>query len=153
MFLKEITMRKRIVACMFVVISGMASAQENEQAQPVPPDVIDAFSMLYPKAKEVLWNHKDGHFEANFTLNIKNVSVLFDKTGDLKQVKNVIKGSELPIDVNSMLTKDYSAWKIRRTTCTDIRGTLSYGVEVEKEDQTMTLTFDKDGILIKESAR
>lgn len=141
-------MRTIILITLLSMVFGISKAQESKV---IPPDVIDAFSMLYPAVKDVTWKNKAVDFEANFEQNEKMVSLLFDKNGNLKEVENQINKSDLPIDVSAMLANKYADWNILKVARVDMSGTSRYKAEIEKEDQMLELIFNTHGIILKES--
>lgn len=144
-------MRKIIVMAMLAIVSSITMAQGDKEAK-APTDVTEAFSMLYPNVKDVVWKNKQADFEANFEQNEKVVSLLFDKNGILKEVKNEIKESELPANVNTSFAKEFPDWKIRKATRIDVRGAFNYEVVVEKDEERIYLIFNTRGMLLKKSA-
>lgn len=132
---------------MLSMVSGISTAQEITV---IPPDVIDAFSMLYPAVKDVTWKNKAVDFQANFEQNEKMVSLLFDINGNLKEVESQINKSDLPIDVSTMLANKYADWNIRSVARVNISGTSRYKAEIEKADQMLELIFNTHGIILKE---
>lgn len=144
-------MRKIIVMVILVIVSGITRAQDNRQA--VPEDVTESFSMLYPNVKDVVWKNKQADFEANFEQNEKIVSLLFDKNGILKEVRNEIVASDLPAGIRDTFAVEFPEWKIRKASRIDISGAFNYEVEVEKDEQTLFLIFNMRGMLLKKVCR
>ena len=115
----------------------------------IPPDVIAASSMLYPKAKDVNWNLIQKDFEVSFVQNERAVSLLFDQHGNLMMVKNKIDHTELPVSIKAKLKTEYPDWSVQKALFIDIRGTSSYYVELEKAGETVNLTCSWQGDMIK----
>ena len=141
---------KRIIAiAAFIFFGGVAIAQEVEKIS-VPKPIRDAFSRHYPLINHVYWEFDDVNYSASFKFDGKAMTLLFDENGSVVEVKNEIKHFELPLDVNHLLSKEYSDWRIGKTTHIDASGTAYYEAVVEKEEETMVLVFNQHGgLLIK----
>lgn len=142
------SMRTIILITLLSMVYASSKSQENKA---IPPDVVDAFSMLYPVVKDVTWKNKAVDFEANFEQNEKMVSLLFDKNGNLKEVESQINKSDLPVDVSTMLANRYADWNILKVARVNISGTSRYKAEIGKEDQMLELIFNMQGTILKES--
>lgn len=141
---------KTIVVLGFLsLVSSIVFAQEEKEAGTIPADVIDALSMLYPKAKDVSWKLIERDFEASFMQNEKAVSLLFDEHGNLMIVKNKIDHTELPVPVISKLKAEYPNWSVQKALLVDITGTSSYHVVLEKDGETVNVTCSRLGDIIK----
>ena len=115
----------------------------------IPPDVIAASSMLYPKAKDVNWNLIQKDFEVSFVQNERTVSLLFDQRGNLMMVKNKINETEVPVPVITTLKTEYSGWSVQKALSIDIMGTTSYQLELERAGEAVNLTCSRQGDIIK----
>ena len=140
-------MKTIIAIAAFVFFGGVAVAQEVTQIQ-VPEPVDKAFNCLYPGIKSVSWDFDEVNYSASFRLDGKAVSMLFDESGSVVEVKNEIKLYELPLDVNDLLKKDYSDWRIGRASQINSNGTSYFETVVEKEEETMVLVFNQHGGLL-----
>lgn len=141
---------KTIVMLGFLsLVSSFVFAQEQKEAKTIPVDVIDAFSMLYPNVKDVNWNLTANDFEANFVQNEKGVSLVFDQSGNLLMVKNKIDHTELPVPVIAKLKAEYRDWSVQKALLLDITGISSYHFELEKDGETVNVTCNRQGDIIK----
>lgn len=144
-------MKRLIEVLIPVLFITVAAAQDKDNAKIIPSGVTEAFDMLYPGVNDAVWNKVGLNFEVSFTKNEKGISLLFDKQGDLKEMKNEIGVTELPPALNQKISNDYEGWKIVKVVRIDIRGGLTYEVETEKEDEMMDLVFNTQGLLLKNS--
>ena len=142
-------MKRTVILAFLSLVSSVAFAQRKEEAEMIPPDVIDAFSMLYPKAKDVNWNLIENHVEASFVQNERAVSLLFDQRGNLMMVKSKIEQTELPVPVIAKLKTEYADWSVQKALSIDIMGTTSYQLELEKAGETVNLTCSRQGDIVK----
>ncbi len=141
---------KKIVAASIIFLFGGTAIAQDEQGSEVPQSVIESFSCLYPTITNVSWEVDDVNYAASFWLDGKAVSLVFDEYANVIKVKNEIKLYELPLDVNHLISKEYSDWRIGKASHIDSSGTAYYEAEVQKEQQTMVLVFDRHGgLLIK----
>ncbi|HEX6890985.1 MAG TPA: hypothetical protein VF141_09830 [Chryseolinea sp.] len=140
-------MKKIVAIAAMLFFGGVAVAQEATGVQ-VPEPVKDAFTCLYPGVNRVSWEFDDVNYSASFKLDGKAVSMLFDEYGSLVEVKNEIKLYELPLDVNHLLTKEYSDWRIGSASQIHSNGTAYFETVVEKEEETMVLVFNQHGGLL-----
>lgn len=136
---------------LITLLSMFYASSRSQENKAIPPDVIDAFSMLYPAVKDVTWKNKAVDFEANFAQNEKIVSLLFDKNGNLKEVESEINESDLPTTVSIVLAREYTDWTIRKVARVEINGTSRYKAKIGKEDQILELIINTHGIISKES--
>lgn len=139
---------KRIIAVTaFMFFGGIAIAQEAEKIS-VPRPVREAFSCHYPLINHVYWEYDEVNYSASFKLEGKAMTLLIDEYGSVIEVKNEIKLFELPLDVNRLLSKEYSDWRIGKASHIDASGTAYYETVVEKEEETMVLVFNQHGGLL-----
>jgi len=141
---------KKIMAVSIIILFGGTAVAQDDAGVIVPHEVIEAFGCLYPTTTNVSWDVDDVNYAANFWLDGKSVSLVFDEYANVIKVKSEIKLYELPLDVNHLISKEYSDWRIGKASHIDSSGTAYYEAEIKKEQQTMVLVFDRHGgLLIK----
>ena len=106
-------MKKLIVMVAMSLVVCQSQAQKINESE-VPQMVKTAFTKAYPAAKEVKWNKEDSAYEASFDQNKKDMSVLLDEKGMIKEVETTIAKSELPKAVQNALAKDYAGYKLKK---------------------------------------
>ena len=141
-------MKKLIVMVAMSLVVCQSQAQKIKESE-VPQIVKTAFTKAYPTAKEVKWGKEDGAYEASFDQNKKDMSVLLDEKGMIKEVETTIAKSELPKAVQNTLAKDYAGYKIEEAATILSNGVVTYEAEVEKGEKSFDLIFDKEGKLLK----
>jgi hypothetical protein len=119
----------------------------------VPKEAVAAFTKSYPSVKHVTWSKEQALFEVSFQQNKKDVSVLYDDHGVVKEVETEIKQNELPAAIQKYLTKNYPGYKINETAGIVADNIVSYEVEIEKEDQSYDLIFNAAGDFVKKIFR
>ena len=142
-------MKRAVILAFLSLVSSVAFAQEKKEAAKIPYDVIDAFSMLYPKVKDVTWNLIEKDFEVSFVQNERAVSLLFDQRGILMMVKNKINETDVPVPVITTIKKEYPGWSVQKALRIEIMGTYSYQVQLEKGGERVHLTCSRHGDNIK----
>lgn len=140
-------MKKTLAVSIIWLFGGVAFAQD-QQGLEIPRSVVESFSCLYPNINYVSWEFDDINYSASFKLDGRVISLLFDEHGSVVEVKNEIRLFELPPDVNDLIAKEYSGWRIGKATHIDSNGTAYYETVVEKEQKTMVLVFNRHGGLL-----
>lgn len=112
----------------------------------VPAAVKATVAKLYPGAKGVKWEKEDGNYEAGFTHNGKELSLVIDATGNLIETETTIAISALPTSVRAYVAKHHAGKKIKEAAeIVDAKGKKTYEAEVGGKD----LIFDEKGQFIK----
>ena len=140
-------MKKLMIIALLGLMVSQVSAQKIKESE-VPKVVKDAFMKAYPVAKDVKWGKEDGGYEASFDLNKKDMSVVLDEMGMVKEVETEIAKSELPNAAQETLKKDYPGYKMEETAKIVSKGITTYEAEVEKGEKTFELIFDSNGKLL-----
>ena len=143
-------MKKLMMIALLGLMVSQVSAQKIKESE-VPKVVKDAFMKAYPAAKDVKWDKEDGSFEASFDHNKKDMSVVLDEAGMVKEIETEIAKSELPKAALEVLKKDYADYKIEETAKIVSKGITTYEAEVEKGEKTFELIFDSNGKLLKKT--
>ena len=139
---------KKIVAMSIIILFGGTAVAQDDAGAVVPLSVVEAFGCLYPTTTNVSWEVNDVIYSASFELDEKTVSLDFDEYGNVTKVKHEIKLFELPLDVNQLISTEYSDWRIGRASHIDSNGTAYYETEIQKDEQTMVLVFNRHGGLM-----
>lgn len=102
--------------------------------------VKKAFAAQYPNVVKVTWSiEKPGEYEAEFNQNKTVVSTLYDSKGALLETESKITESELPQAIKSVLTKDYSGYKIGGVEKNVVKGKVTYEVVATKAKTKLNL--------------
>jgi hypothetical protein len=129
----------------FIAIS--ACGQKLKEAD-VPAAVKGAFTKAYPNTKAGSWEKENGNFEAEFTFNKVEMSVMVDPSGNITETESEIKVSELSKTIADYCAKNYPGKKIAEASkIVDAKGVITYEAEINKMD----VLFSADGKFIKES--
>jgi hypothetical protein len=138
-------MRKITLIFIATTFTSISMAQEVKESA-VPTVVKSAFKKKYPTVKTVKWEKEDSNYEAGFTLNKVESSVLLDSKGIIKETENEIPISQLPKGVVEYIKKNHPTAKITEAAkITDSKGEIMYETEIKGKD----LFFDATGKFIK----
>lgn len=137
-----------LIICSIFVLGVSATNQKYEK---IPAAAKTGFAAKFPTAQKVKWSiEKPGEFEAEFTLNGVETSALLDAKGILLETETGIKESELPQAVKATLAKDFTGYKLDEIErVTDMKGTVTYEMEVAKGKEKQEVTFDMAGMIVK----
>ncbi len=73
-------------------------------------------------------------------------------TTHAKPAAMVVKIADLPKPITDNIAKDFAGFNIKDATCTSANNVVTYEVNVVKGMDKETLSYDKDGKLIKKVA-
>lgn len=147
---KQIHMKKIVIIYAALTVSGVVSAQKLKESE-VPAVVQSAFKKNFPAAKGVKWSKESvTEFEAEFKNGSVETAANFDANGKWLITETEIRKAELPAAVQITINKDYAGYDIEEVEKADTpdKGTF-YEVELEKQEQTVTLQLSKDGKVLK----
>ncbi|MBL0912299.1 MAG: PepSY-like domain-containing protein [Bacteroidia bacterium] len=112
----------------------------------VPEAVRSAFRQQFPAAADTEWEKEDANFEAEFTMDSKEYSALFDASGQLLETEYEIPADSLPAAVHAYISQNLSGTKITEAAhIRDASGHVSYEAETGDKD----LIFDENGTYVK----
>jgi hypothetical protein len=133
---------------MFVLITALLfSFTLFGQGVKVPKEVKVAFEKQYPNASDVKWS-KEGQkgYEAGFKVEGKNISVVLDKKGNIKETETSIPVSELAKQIVPFIEKNHPGFNITGAyKIVDSKGKVTFETEITKNKKTKELIFDQDG--------
>jgi len=129
-----------ILAGALIATSIVANAQKIN-ADKLPATVKESFAKAYPKATATHWDKEDADFEASFKNEGKELSVVFDAKGVVKEVETEVKLSDLPVSVQTAL----KGMKVKEAAEIKKGGKTYYEAEVKGKD----LYFDASGKSVK----
>jgi hypothetical protein len=135
-----------LLICMAFVVCTNAQKAKVE----TPAAAKAAFAAKYPTAQKVKWSvEKPGEFEAEFTLNKVESSVLFDAAGKFIESETEINEAELSQAVKATIAKDFAGYKLDEIEkATDAKGITTYEMEAAKGKDKFEISFDTNGKLL-----
>jgi hypothetical protein len=139
-------MKKTAVTVAFMLFASFTFAQKMADTK-IPAIVKSAFTQKYPTVKAVKWDKEGTNYEASFTLNKADNSVLIDPQGKILETEVEIELSGLPNGITDYVKSHYKGKPVKEAAkITDSNGTVTYEVEIKGMD----LMFDSNGNFIKE---
>jgi hypothetical protein len=129
-----------------LVLSVAVLAQAKNNTIP-PAAAKSAFVKAFPGAEKAKWSKEKNDYEAEFTLQGKQMAAVYDKNGVLKETEEDIKADALPAAVTSYVKAHYPKGAVKEAAkITKPNGEINYETEVNKKD----LIFDAAGKFIRE---
>ena len=136
-----------LVAVGFTAIT--ANAQKMKDAE-VPALVKASFTKQYPDTKVAKWEKENGLFEAEFTSNKTEMSVLINGNGTIMETETEINPNQLPESTSRTIATNYPGKKVKEASkIVDSKGKITYEAEIDNMD----VLFDADGKFVKEEKK
>ncbi len=121
--------KKLLLVTLIALIANGVSAQDKKKVT-VPDEVKQAFAAKAPSVKNPEWEMEDGNFEAEYTEDGKETSMVFNAAGKHILTEKEIAVSELPANVAVDLAKRAAGKKIKEAARLDYAdGTVMYEAE------------------------
>jgi len=126
-------------------IITLAACTQRIDDSKVPSPVKNSFAKDFPGASSK-WEKEKLNYEANFSLDGKTMSALYDNNGNRQETETDIKVSDLPTSVQDYVANNYPGEKIKEAAViTKANGEVNYEAEVNDMD----VIFTQDGKFIK----
>jgi hypothetical protein len=141
-------MKKKIVTLFTLVI--LAATTTFAAGNDISKNALATFSESYAKATNVKWEKENNYYKASFEMNGQSLSALLSEEGDMIAVSRNILSTELPINLQASLNKNFSEYWISGLVEYAVYNETKYFVTVENADQKTTLesvgTYDWSSI-------
>jgi uncharacterized membrane protein YkoI len=134
---------KSVFLLVAAISIAAASCGQNIASSKVPSVVQNTVQAKYASAAKLEWEKKEKLYEAEFTINNTDYSVLIDETGKIVSSKTNILVTDLPAGVTAAITKDYAGYTIDEAEKVEKDGVTYYQVELEakgKKDREVVFT-------------
>jgi hypothetical protein len=126
------------------IITFAACSQRIDDSK-VPSPVKNSFAKDFPGTSSK-WEKEKINYEANFNLDGKTMSALYDGNGNRQETETDINVSDLPTSVQDYIANNYPGKKIKEAAViTKANGEVNYEAEVNDMD----VLFAQDGKFIK----
>jgi hypothetical protein len=140
-------MRKLFLS--ILILSATVISAQNLDIKDLPSSVKSKFESQYPNIKDAKWGKVVANYEAGFTHNGAETSVLYDIKGILLETVSEIKISELPATVIDYVNKNYGWKKIKHAVkIVDGNGRTSFRITIGVKG--MDLVFDFQGNFLRQ---
>jgi hypothetical protein len=135
---------------MIIIALGFSSTliyAQKIQESGVPALVKNTIKKEFPSVKNVKWEKEQGNYEAGFSVNKIDHSLLFDEQGNMVEKEIKIELNQLPKGVIEYVKKNYQGKEPKGAAkITNAKGLVTYEAEIKGMD----LLFDSNGKFIKE---
>lgn len=129
--MKQLTILAMVLSALF-----MFSAQSMAQQVNVPTEVKQAFRNKFPNALNVDWGKESPTvFEAEFSMNGKEISANFDEQGRWKETEKPISNSDVPNAVIRSLHNHYQKADLKKAYKVSRPGQTVYELEVKMKQE------------------
>ncbi len=132
------------------------SSKSPLPADKVPLVVVQALQNRFPAAAAVEWKLKTGNiYEAEFTVNSKEITVMFDAMGKWLETESAIDSSEVPGTVSNAATARFPGYKIVETQSVQRvnRQPLDYELHLDNGKLIAKVQFSGDGRVLSQSSK
>jgi hypothetical protein len=132
------------------VIFFLCGCEQKIRDQDVPEEVKNKLNTLYPDAGNVQWDKDLKYYKAYFINSGKNVSVLFDKKGNVKKTEKKIEENEIPEVVMKTIHREYPEAKLISFSRVDSRDMTEYTAKMHIKTEDYKVYFSQEGRLIRQ---
>jgi hypothetical protein len=135
---------------LMLAIAGFITASYAQNLMPgeVPPAVSKSFTKTHANAESVEWSKIGEKYQASYMADAKQVSVLYDASGKLKETEKEITLSKLPTPVLKYVNDNYPGEVVKKPSMiTSSNGKTSYCLIIKQMD----LAFDSNGKFISQA--
>jgi hypothetical protein len=131
-------MKKKIVTILAFVMLAITTtfAADNDG---ISKNALATFSGAFAKATDVKWEKNDTYYTVAFQMNGQALTALIAEDGDMIAVSRNILSTELPIQLQASLSKDFSAYWISDLAEYAVDDATRYYVTIEDADKKITL--------------
>ncbi len=136
---------KKIFLPFALVLTIAISCEQKFETWQIPKNVLHNFQKQQPHI-DADWEAEDSVYEATFKSGGDNISLLYNKAGDLLQTEKIIKTAAVPDEIKNYLAENKKDQKITRAKkVTKDNGEVNYEVMLNRQ----RLTFSEEGKFIK----
>lgn len=137
-------MKPAVTILLFLFVHTFLSAQASKEPE-VPFAVMDKFTLLYPDAKNLLWELKSGNYIAQFKNDKMDTEAVLAADGTVVRTETEIRIIALPVATAAYLKSNFDLKKIEAARIAeDEAGVITFMTSIEDIDYT----FDCNGQLI-----
>ena len=115
----------------------------------VPQSVKDALEKRYAGASVEAWTYT-AEYEADISVDGKEVEITFDQHGDILQIETEIDPETLPAAVKDRLAQDFPTATIEEAETVEIpeAGLEFYEVELDEDGESVEIHIHTDGRIL-----
>lgn len=138
-------MKTSLILFLALMGASLGACSQQLAAQETPALVQNTLKAHYPAATLVEWEKKKDLFEAEFTVDQQDYSVLIDAAGTITMVKQDLAVTQLPAAIADVIKKEYAAYTLDDLEKIEKGGEVFYQVELEKSLWDKKLVFTASG--------
>lgn len=115
----------------------------------VPQSVKDALEKRYAGASVAAWTYT-AEYEADISVDGKEVEITFDQHGDILQIETEIDPETLPAAVKDRLAQDFPTATIEEAETVEIpeAGLEFFEVELDEDGESVEIHIHTDGRIL-----
>jgi hypothetical protein len=130
---------KKVIAGLLLGTILFVNSAFAHKSETVNEKVQAAFKQEFVQAKEVSWNRTENYFKAVFKMNENILTAYYTEDGELMGVIRNLLSTELPINLQTSLKKEYSGYWITDLFEFAKQDTSGYYITIENAGQVITL--------------
>ncbi len=133
-----------ILIAFLLAFSFTACSQTN-----VPAAAKTAFNKKFPSVKKAHWAPEGKtEWEAEFTMNGKDMSANFDLHGNWKETETDLSKSHLPKKLMETLNAKFPGYTVKGVAFSETPKQSVYEVVIEKGEGKLEISLDKNGKIV-----
>jgi hypothetical protein len=153
-----------LICCLALSLSLCSCASHHPQksrkapisAAQVPDAVKQGLQSKFPNAPTAEWKKKAGNiYEAEFTVESREITVMFDATGKWLETETAIDPASVPPAVMDAVAKRFKGYKVIETQ--DMKRfdqqNLLYELHLENSKQILKILFSPEGAVLSQSSK
>lgn len=134
-----------ILVVAFALLSSSAFSQKNP-----PENVKKEFAKKYAAAQSVKWDSEEkNEWEADFTMDGKKMSAVFDGSGKWLESETTITEKELPAPVLATLNKDFEGYRKGSIDIFEDAKIKGFEISLKKGEKSLEVIIDANGKILK----
>ncbi len=126
----------------FIVVSIFSSFGFTSQSMNASPKILEVFSQTFKNPRDVKWVSNGDESTALFVDNDIRTSITYDKNAKFLLSRRYYGESNLPFNVLLKIKEKYKTKKIVSVTEVIEEGTITYGVNLEDEQNVYVIESD-----------
>lgn len=146
-------MNKLIGLVIVLLFSFTQSSAALQEAETVPDKIEKSFDKKNPKAEKVSWeSSEDGQWLVSYQIEETDYQGTYAKNGHWQETRFTIETSEIPLNVNAVLSRKYNNFVITDVDLVITESGNSYDITIDRSGNMTDLVVDSNGY-IKEKAK
>lgn len=145
---------KKLINLFIALVVGITAAvgQESIKEKEVPKPVVEAFKADHSDVEKVRWEKYKGRYQAIYSVEKKETTIAYDRTGKLYSTQKQVDKMELPNGCETYLNEKFEKTKILDVLHINISDSVIYSVAMKCKKGDYEIFFDKDGKFLKKKS-